>query len=174
MQLASHSPGSMDRGGRLTQKVSRDCREIFRAHASLRHSQAVRNAKSHENSDKDLVADPFLAWGSNTYRVEEPQGHGRHHGTAYHDGHGVARLHHHGATDQGEDGRRKDQGKIVDAGLDGADALDTLEVDGQVVQQHDVGAEEEELERRRGPQRPHLVQPRRHRGVVAQPYLPGD
>ena len=72
--------------------------------------------------------------------VDEAAADGGHDGGEDHDGDVVAEHGDHDAGDDGEERAGEDEGQVADAGLGGADAIDGLEVDGEVVEEDEEEA----------------------------------
>lgn len=97
-------------------------------------------------AEDDLVADPFSS-GDVDSKGGEEAGTDRHEAAGgKYEWHVVPNL---GRADAGEDGTEdlgKDQGEVVDAGVDGVDAVDGLEPDGEVVDEKEEGGADAEGE----------------------------
>ena len=79
-------------------------------------------------------------------RIEKTTANGANHSTDNHKRSGVANLRQRGTLEYTCQREHENEREIVDAGADGAGVVDGLKVDGEVVEDIEVGAGEEELE----------------------------
>ena len=121
---------------------------------------------------EDLVADPLAGAGSNVQRIDQARGDGRDGRAAYHQRRRDAGLGDATARDDGAKRDGQDDGEVSDAGIGGVDVVDALEVDGQVVDEDEVAASEEESVQGIHPDGLTLHQPRHDHGALSVEELP--
>ena len=131
-------------------------------------------AEADAEADEDLVSDPFGVAGVAVKGRQEARADGRQRGAGEHEGGVVPRLGDEGAGDDGAEDARDQEGDVADAGLVRADALDGLEPDGEVVDDHEEGRAHAEGEDPRGPDAPPPHHARVDRGGFRPPELDAD
>lgn len=98
------------------------------------------------DAEEDLVADPVGGAGADVYAVEEAGRDGDYGGAGDYEGDVVAQDADEAAGEDGEEGGAEDEGEDAQAGCRGGNAVNGLEVDGEVVEQDEERTREEEFE----------------------------
>lgn len=134
---------------------------------------ALLEPETHADTVEELEAGPRALRGVDFERREQPGADGHDDAAGDEEGREVTVVGHETAgEDDGED-LCEDEGEGVDAGADGAGALDGLEPDGDEVDVDEEGAADAEAEEHRGRDGALRGDARRHRGVVFEVDLEG-
>lgn len=157
----------------LTQDEGSDGGEISGLRIPLGHDDGHLVGQPPADTGDDLVPDPLPGAGADAHGVDQAAAHERDGAPDGEHGHRQgAFLRDEGTRGDHADGHGDDERDVVDAGHDGADVADALEVDGQVVQDHEVAAGEEAREQRAGADGPGEEQPRHDDSPLALVPLP--
>lgn len=137
----------------------------------LHRDEHLLHAEADACAEDELVADPFRGRGVGFEGGEEPRADGHEDGGYEHE-RGVVSYCGHGATgNHGDDDEAEDGGEIHDAGFCGADALDGLEPDGEVVHHYEESGAQHGAEPGGAPDVAVFKHARGDRGVFLLPDL---
>lgn len=121
-------------------------RNIPIPHVRLREAQAVHVRERDRRAREHLVADPVRSGRLRAHGQEQARRDARERRAGGHEGRRVAGGGDGDAAGEDAGAEGEDEGQVVHAGVERGRAEDGLEVEGEVVEEDEVGACEEELE----------------------------